>query len=390
MTPEKIAEGARGDRPRPGRRGPDRPCSPRSPGPRRCAVAPPWEGGDGTRQQRSPGARSRNDDAAEARDRRCGHDAAAALRLSRAARRSTRPRRCSPRAPGDAMLLAGGTDLLPNMKRRQQMPRTLVGLRGVARAARASTQRRRSRIGAGVTLTELVRDDARARARCPGLWQAAAQIATPHLRNMGTHRRQPLPRHALQLLRPELRVAQGDRLLHEEGRRRPAGSRRRARSAWRSRRPTPRRCCRRSARACGWSRRRGEREVAVADLYHNDGMHYLTRRPDEILADDRGARVGPGWRSTYWKLRRRGVVRLPGAVGGRGGAARRGRHASQTARVVLGAVASRPLAAPQAEALLVGQHAHRRARSPTPPTRAYDVGEADGQHRLRAGAGASG
>ena len=29
------------------------------------------------------------------------------------------------------MLLAGGTDLLPNMKRRQQMPRTVVALRGV-------------------------------------------------------------------------------------------------------------------------------------------------------------------------------------------------------------------------------------------------------------------
>src|SRR6476660_8366690 len=30
-------------------------------------------------------------------------------------------------APGEAMLVAGGTDLLPNMKRRQQVPRTLGG-----------------------------------------------------------------------------------------------------------------------------------------------------------------------------------------------------------------------------------------------------------------------
>ena len=29
---------------------------------------------------------------------------------------------------GEAMLLAGGTDLLPNMKRRQQTPRVLVAL----------------------------------------------------------------------------------------------------------------------------------------------------------------------------------------------------------------------------------------------------------------------
>ncbi|OLC82925.1 MAG: hypothetical protein AUH72_05550 [Acidobacteria bacterium 13_1_40CM_4_65_8] len=33
---------------------------------------------------------------------------------------------------GDAMIVAGGTDLLPNMKRRQQVPGTLVGLRNIA------------------------------------------------------------------------------------------------------------------------------------------------------------------------------------------------------------------------------------------------------------------
>jgi 4-hydroxybenzoyl-CoA reductase subunit beta len=30
-----------------------------------------------------------------------------------------------------AMVLAGGTDLLPNMKRRQQVPKTLVSLRNI-------------------------------------------------------------------------------------------------------------------------------------------------------------------------------------------------------------------------------------------------------------------
>ena len=33
--------------------------------------------------------------------------------------------------PADTMLVAGGTDVLPNMKRRQQVPGTLVGLRQV-------------------------------------------------------------------------------------------------------------------------------------------------------------------------------------------------------------------------------------------------------------------
>src|SRR5437867_1294744 len=85
-------------------------------------------------------------------------------------------------APSDSMLIAGGTDLLPNMKRRQQVPRSLISLRRVAELRTIENSTGLS-IGAGVTLTELVRD---ARVREHGaLWQAASQIATPHLRNMG-------------------------------------------------------------------------------------------------------------------------------------------------------------------------------------------------------------
>jgi 4-hydroxybenzoyl-CoA reductase subunit beta len=94
-------------------------------------------------------------------------------------------------SPGDTMLLAGGTDLLPNMKRRQQTPATVIGLRGVhelqtiASAGHEDAPPAPLRIGAGVTLGHLVGHE-RLRATVPGLWQAAAQVATPHLRNMGT------------------------------------------------------------------------------------------------------------------------------------------------------------------------------------------------------------
>src|SRR4029079_10183573 len=89
-------------------------------------------------------------------------------------------------SPG-AMLVAGGTDLLPNMKRRQQVPPTLIGLRRIAelRALALSASKGELTIGAGVTLTELVRDP-RIRESYGALWQAASQVATPHLRNMGT------------------------------------------------------------------------------------------------------------------------------------------------------------------------------------------------------------
>src|SRR5262245_16716482 len=87
-------------------------------------------------------------------------------------------------APGEAMVVAGGTDLLPNMKRRQQVPRTLIGLRRVAGLA-ATSNGDGLRLGAGVTLTALVRDH-RVRTGYGALWQAAAHVATPQLRNMGT------------------------------------------------------------------------------------------------------------------------------------------------------------------------------------------------------------
>src|SRR4051812_36904686 len=80
-------------------------------------------------------------------------------------------------APGGAMLVAGGTDLLPNMKRRQQVPSTLIGLRRIDELrtiAMASTTdgARCFSIGAGTTLTALVRDE-RVRATYGALWQAA-------------------------------------------------------------------------------------------------------------------------------------------------------------------------------------------------------------------------
>ena len=87
---------------------------------------------------------------------------------------------------GDAMLVAGGTDLYPNMKRRQFEPKVLVGLRairqlrGIGGSARAGFT-----IGAGTTLSavaahlDIQRD-------FPALATAAGLVSSPQLRNMGT------------------------------------------------------------------------------------------------------------------------------------------------------------------------------------------------------------
>ena len=83
-----------------------------------------------------------------------------------------------------AMLVAGGTDLLPNMKRRHQSPRTLVSLRQVE-GLRGKSNGSGLTLGAACTLTEIA-GDAAVRAHYAGLAQAAGLVATPHLRNMGT------------------------------------------------------------------------------------------------------------------------------------------------------------------------------------------------------------
>src|SRR5262245_25052536 len=81
----------------------------------------------------------------------------------------------------------------------------------------------------------------------------------------------------------------------------------------------------------------GERTVSLEDLYNNDGIDYLKRRPDEILTK---IRIPSGFKSTYWKLRRRGAFDFP--VLGVGAAAKFSGDMIEEGRIALGAVASRP------------------------------------------------
>jgi 4-hydroxybenzoyl-CoA reductase subunit beta len=253
-------------------------------------------------------------------------------------------------AEGDAMLVAGGTDVIPNMKRRQRVPTVLVGLRQVQELQHVVNADGLT-VGAGVTLAELVR--ARTiREHHGGLAQAAAQIATPLLRNMGT-----LGGNLCLDTRCnyydqtyEWRKAV-DFCLKKDGD-----------ICWVA--PSSARCLAVSSTdiapmliALGASATlvdaQGERTIPVAELYRNDGMDYLTRRPAEILSAVH-LPANAGWRSAYWKLRRRGsfdfsALSVAAAVKlGRDGVV-------EAARVVLGAVASRPVENPAAALALIGQ-----------------------------------
>jgi len=259
-------------------------------------------------------------------------------------------------SPADTMLLAGGTDLLPNMKRRQQTPRTVIGLRaipglGAIADGAGSGEPVVAVIGAGVTLAALVRAD-RIRRTLPGLWQAAIQVATPHLRNMGTIGGNLCldTRCTYYDQTHEWRKAIDFCLKKDGGTCWVATSSPKCLAV--SSADTAPMLQALDARVRLVSAHR-EREIPVADLYDNDGMHYLTRRPDELLTEvivpDRS-----GWRSTYWKLRRRGSFDFP--VAAVAAAARvDGEGRVEAVHVVAGAVASRPLSVPKVGGLLVGE-----------------------------------
>ncbi|MGH8670180.1 MAG: FAD binding domain-containing protein [Burkholderiales bacterium] len=236
----------------------------------------------------------------------------------------------------DAMLIAGGTDLLPNMKRRHQAPKILVSIRGIE-ALRTNGQG----VGAGTTLTQIIRNN-----ELPlGLRQAAHQVATVHLRNMGTLGGNLCLDTRCNYYNQNYEWRKAiDFCLKKDGD-----------VCWVA--TASKRCVAASSTDCapalmaiGASVRLissiSEREVLLEDLYNNDGIDYLKRRPDEILTE---IRVKGSVRSAYWKLRRRGAFDFP--VLGVGAAAR----ADGDVRIALGAVASRPFLVDKANEFLKGK-----------------------------------
>ena len=250
-----------------------------------------------------------------------------------------------------AMPLAGGTDLLPNMKRRQQVPRTLISLRGIEELTRVQIDHSGSRLGACLTLAEIAAD-ARFRNGLTALAQAAALVATPHIRNMAT-------------LGGNLCLDTRCNYYDQNYEWRKAINfclKKDGDTCWVA--PGSPKCMAVSstdtapalialgARVCLVSRE-GHREVLLADLYNNDGVDYIKRKPNEILAEV-ALDASHGWRSTYWKLRRRGSFDFP--VLSVAAAARiSASGVVEEARIVIGSAASRPLVAAEAAKSLVGR-----------------------------------
>ncbi len=236
-----------------------------------------------------------------------------------------------------AMLVAGGTDLLPNMKRRHQTPKILVSLRGIS-----ALRKLNGSFGAGLTLTEIVRNE-----RTPtALRQAAAQVATPHIRNVGTLGGNLCLDTRCTYYNQNYEWRQAiDFCLKKDGD-----------ICWVA--TASKRCVAVSSTDTApalialnasvvLEGPAGAREIPIENLYKNDGIDYLSRKPDEILTE---VKIPGGWRSTYWKLRRRGSFDFP--ILGVAVALRFSGDVIEEARVALGAAASRPFLVEKASEFL--------------------------------------
>ncbi len=278
-----------------------------------------------------------------------------------------------------ATIIAGGTDLVPKMKRRQMTPATLVSLSEIAALEGIRVDDNGNCIiGASTILRDVVASTLVPRV----LAAAVGEVASPQIRNTATIGGN---------LCLDTRCNYVDM---------PAG--------WRN---ASGHCMKDGGEVCWVAPRsnrcwainssdlapvaialeasvrlasvRGNRLIPVEDLYRNDGINYHTKAADEILVE----LVLPpsNARATYLKLRRRGSIDYP-LLGVAAAARFDDVGTCISARVVMGAVASAPLRATAAEEYIAGRQLteeviEEAARLATQPARPQDNTDLGSRYR---------
>src|SRR6202158_2073550 len=181
----------------------------------------------------------------------------------------------------DSSFVAGGTGLDPTMNRSQRTAPAVTDLGRLEELQGVTFGEEGAVMGAGVLLSDLEHDP-RLRATWPGLVHAIAEISTPLLRNMGTIGGNLLLDTRCNYYDQNFEWRQAIHFcLKKDGD-----------ICWVA--PGSPKCLAvqsadsvpiliaLNARAVLVSPS-GSREMAVEDLYSNDGIAYLTKRPDELL-----------------------------------------------------------------------------------------------------------
>lgn len=209
-----------------------------------------------------------------------------------------------------AMVVAGGTDLWPNMKHRLFEPEVVVSLNHIdeLRGIREEPGGALS-IGATVPLAELAADP-RVLERAPALAQAASLVAGPQLRTMGTAGGNVMLDTRCQWYNQThfWRKALGY-CLKKDGTvcHVVAGGRKCVAAASNDTAPA----LMSLGATLAFSGPEGAREAAVDDLFKSDGVWNKTAGRGEILTRITVPAQAEGHRGAYGKLRDRGSIDFP-------------------------------------------------------------------------------
>jgi 4-hydroxybenzoyl-CoA reductase subunit beta len=272
----------------------------------------------------------------------------------------------------ESQFVAGGTDLYPNMKRRQQTPRTVISVMRLPELNQITGDGKSGiRIGASVTLTDIVEHPLINR-DYPVVAHAARTISTPILRNMGTIGGNLLLDTRCNYYDQNFEWRKGINFcLKKDGD-----------VCWVA--PGSSKCWAVQSSdlvpvmvAIGAKFRLastlGERMIDAAGFYNDDGIEYLKKRPDELLVDIHLPPLN-GWRASYQKLRRRGAFDFPvlgvaayvrldepirtgsrsGSPDGEPGWGGGSDRVVGAAKIVLGGIAPSPMEVEEAASALIG------------------------------------
>lgn len=269
----------------------------------------------------------------------------------------------------EAQFVAGGTDLYPNMKRRQQLPKTVISVMRLPELNQITGEGKSGiTIGASMTLTDIVENEIIKR-DYPVIAAAARTISTPILRNMGTIGGNLLLDTRCNYYDQNYEWRKAINFcLKKDGD-----------VCWVA--PGSSKCWAVQSSdlvpvmvAIGAKLRLvstlGERMIDASGFYNDDGIDYLKKRPDELLVD---IHLPPtnGWRASYQKLRRRGAFDFPvlgvaayvqyekdRAPDRRGNGVSTGSGSDRVvadAKIVLGGIAPSPIQVHESAQVLIGK-----------------------------------
>lgn len=253
---------------------------------------------------------------------------------------------------GNIRLLAGGTDLIPSMRQKLFEPECVLDLRGIAELRAIRPQADGGvEIGALTTLATIERS-AYLRQHYPVLTEAAATVASPVLRNMGTIGGNICLDTRCLWYNQSLAWRKGcgfcikkdGNICHVA----PGGAK--CWAVFSGDTPPALLCLHAELEIVGPN---GARRVGLRDFYTGDGMNYRKLQPNELVTRVFLPAESADYRGVYRKLRVRGSIDYP--LAGVAVVMRKSNGHVEDARIAMTAVNPAPVLVVRAGEMLIGK-----------------------------------